>query len=388
MIGDKYEKYVIDIRRDLHRNPEIGGNEKRTSKIIIEEIKSMNVAYEVVGEYGILATLKGNNDGKTVMLRADIDALPVQEDKCNLVQEKTVVSEIDGVSHVCGHDAHTAMLLGAMKTLVEMKDQINGTILFCFEQGEENGTGINPMLHVLKNKKIDAAWGLHFHPHFPSGSVCVDPGPRMAAACVFDILIHGKGGHGARPDLAIDPIQCLANVLIGINAITTRELDPNEAVVLHIGRVHAGETGNVFPETAEIKGGFRCFKKELISAFKEALSRIVTHTAEAHRCKSEVLFNLILNPVTNDPILSNIASGSVKKALGEDKLVDGKPLNGSETFGMYLDLCPGVYGFIGLDNEALGSGEYNHNPKFDIDESAMKNGVAVTVQFALDFLNQ
>jgi len=375
------------MRRDLHRHPELGGQEKRTSERIIKEIEYMKLPYEMAGNYGIIVTLQGDRPGKIIMLRADIDALPVQEDKYNLVQEKAVVSEIDGVSHVCAHDAHTAMLLGSMKALVEIKDQINGTVLFCFEQGEENATGIGPMIELLKNKTVDAAWGMHFHPRIPSGSICVDPGPRMAAASVFDIVIKGKGGHGARPDLAIDPIQCTANVLLGIQSIITREMDPNETVVVHIGKVQAGEAGNVFPDKAFIAGGFRCFRKELADQFKEALCRIVKNTAEAHRCTAEVTFKPLLNPVTNDEKLSAIAAESAQKAIGADKLVNVKPLNGSETFGMYLDKCPGVYGFLGLDNEELGSGEYNHNPKFDIDEAAMKNGVAVTVQFALDFLN-
>ncbi len=390
MLSDKFESYVIELRREFHKYPELGGYEKKTYERITKEIEAMGLPYERVGDFNIIATLETGRQGKTLMLRADIDALPIMEDQFNLRNKKQVVSLIDGVSHMCGHDAHAAMLLGAMKTLISIKDELCGTILFCFEQGEENFTGIMDMVSALRDRNVDAAWGFHVQSGIPGGYVSVDPGSRMAAAYAFDVKVEGCGGHGSRPDLCIDPIMCTAHILLGIQSIITRELDPNKTVVLHIGKVQAGKVGNVIPDVAEFSGGFRCFDLSQVEQFKESFTRIVTSTAEAHKCKAEIQFggayNSIVKPVQNDEELSLIAEASVKKAIGPDKLYHMKPLNGSETFGMYLDICPGVYGLMGIDNDELGSGAQNHNPRFDIDESVLKNGVEVTVQFALDYV--
>lgn len=387
-LANKQEQYVIALRREFHANPELGMQEEETSARIIREIESMGLTYEVVGPKGIIATLQGAKPGKTIALRADMDALPTQEDENNLAGPKPVVSKKPGVAHLCGHDAHVAMLLGAMKVLTELKDRLEGTVLFCFEQAEEFGGGIGYMIDALAQRKVDAVWGVHVYAGLPAGKISVDPGPRMSGASAFDVKVKGRGGHGSRPDQTVDPIQCAAQMIVNLSAILSRELSPMQSGVVTVGYFKAGEVKNVIPETAQFGGTCRSFELEVGLQIKEAFLRIVKGVAAAHRCEVEIDFQGPNPGVINDAALAALAAESVKKYVGEEHLATCEPWMASESMSRYLVKYPGVFAFLGIANEAAGTGAAHHNPKFDIDESALKIGVAATVGFAMDFLGQ
>ncbi|HHX28901.1 MAG TPA: amidohydrolase, partial [Firmicutes bacterium] len=350
-LATKYEQFVIGLRREFHANPELGMQEKETSARIIKEIESMGLPYEIVGPYGIIATLKGGQPGKTIMLRADMDALPTKEDADNLAGPRPVVSCKEGVAHLCGHDAHVAMLLGAMKGLVELKDHLSGTVLFCFEQAEESGGGIDFMLEALSKKTVDGCWGIHVYAGLPSGTISVDPGPRMSGAGGFDVTIRGKGGHGSRPDQTIDPIQCAAQCVTNLSAILSRELSPMDSGVVTIGTFRAGEVGNVIPETAFFSGTARAFEMHVGLQIKDAFIRIVKSVAAAHRCEADINYRGPNPGVINDAAMAALAAESVKKSIGEEHLITCEPWMASESMSRYLIKYPGVFAFLGIANE-------------------------------------
>lgn len=386
LLGGKYEDYVIKMRREFHEHPEVAMKEKETSERIIKAIESLGLEYEIVEPYGIIATMKGGNPGKTVLLRADMDALPIQEDPSNLAGPKVVVSKNPGVGHLCGHDAHMAMLLGAMKVLDELKNSLCGTVLFCFEEGEETGGGVEAILDSLADKTVDACWGIHVYSELPSGKISVDPGPRMSASGGFSVTVRGRGGHGSRPDQTIDPIQCTAQIIVNLSSILSRELNPMEPGVVTVGFVKSGEVGNVIPDTATFGGTCRSFDLDVGLKIKEAFFRITENIAAAHRCTVDINYRGPNLPVINDPTMSAVAAESIKNHLGEDCLTTCDPWMASESFGRYLNKYPGVFAFLGIANPAIGTGAPHHNPKFDVDESVLKLGVSATVQFVLDFL--
>lgn len=386
MIAAEYEPYVIGLRRAFHRFPETGGNEKNTSERIKSELAEIGIPFQSAGKYGVVGTLDSGRHGKTLALRADIDALPVQEDIENLSSRKTVVSQVDGVSHLCGHDGHTAMLLGAARALFERRGQLNGKILFCFEMGEENGKGYSFILEALERANADGIWGIHLRWDLPSGKLSVEPGARMAGAIPFSVTIRGKGSHGSAPEYSFDPIECTAHVIVGLSSILSREIAPSRACVMTIGKLRAGTAANVIPETAAFCGSMRVLEAEAGNAMCDAFRRIVKDTADAHRCVSEIEITNNFLQVVNDPQLSAVAADAVAKAAGNDALTTAPPWMASDSMARYLDRYRGVYAFLGIRNETLGTGEVHHNPKFDIDEGALKYGVAATVRFALDFL--
>ncbi|AFS79618.1 amidohydrolase, peptidase M20 family [Gottschalkia acidurici 9a] len=381
-----YEDYVINLRRFFHEYPELSGEEINTSMKIREELDKMNIEYEIVGDFGIIGTLKGRNQGKTIALRADMDALPIPESEFNLSQKKSIISSISNISHACGHDGHSAMLLGTAKILSDLRNSFDGTILFCFEQGEEDGSGVLPMLEKLEPKNVDAMWGIHLYSELPSGMICVDEGPRMSGATVFSVNISGKGGHGSSPHQTIDPINCTVQIISNLSSILSRELNPIDTGVLTIGHINAGKAPNVIPDSALFSGTMRYFDLDIGAQIIESFKRIVFNTASAHNC----IVNLTLDgpgyPVINDSNLSFLAKTSIENSIGKEFLTSCKPWMASESMSRYLRKYPGVFAFLGINNTGLGTGAPHHNPSFDIDESCLKNGVASSVQFALDFL--
>ena len=260
--ADEYENYVIQLRREFHENPEIASKEEWTSKRIIQEIEKLNLPYEMVSTTGLIATLDTGREGKHVALRADIDALPMNENVNNLNSERTCISKKEGYMHACGHDAHMAMAIGSMKVLNDIKDDLNGIIYFCFEEGEETGTGKYGMLEALGKKKIDAVWGIHVYSGLESGKISVEEGPRMAGAAGIDVTVIGKGGHGSRPDLSISPINAAAGMIQNLNSAFVNQIDANETVTLGIGTINSGSLSNIIPDTANFTGSMRFFNVE------------------------------------------------------------------------------------------------------------------------------
>lgn len=389
-LAEEQEKYVIDIRRNLHVHPELSGKEEKTVELVVNELKSMGISVELVPNGGVIGILEGENLGKSIILRADIDALPMQEDRMNLVKEKECVSEVENAAHTCGHDGHTAMLLGAAKILSENRDKINGKIIFAFERGEETGCGIAAMINRLYEIGADGIWGIHIQAGVPSGKISVTPGARMASWIDTYVKINGKGGHGSRPDSANNPLNCFVDIYNNLMSMRLNNLNPYDPLTMSIGHVEMGSKGNIIPEELIFEGSIRYLNHEEsgIPAVNEFI-KIVSTVCALHGCTYEFLKPAVPSNTTiyNNEDCSEIAAKSVETALGKNANYNAHPWMGSDDMAIYLKYFPGIYAFLGTLNEEKGTGAEHHNPHFDLDEDVLKLGVAITVQYAIDFLN-
>lgn len=381
----QFIEYAIDMRRYFHTYPELSGKEINTFKVITEELRKMNIMFETVGEYGALGILESGKVDKTLVLRADMDALPIIESEYNIHSKRTIISKNLGVSHMCGHDCHMAIMLTIAKILSNNKDMFNGRILFCFESGEENGSGVDKMIESISRFKIDGVWALHVYADLPTGMMSVNSGIRMSGSSKFDVTIKGKGGHGSRPDQTIDPINCTAQILCNLLSITSRIVDPRETVVLTIGKLHAGNGANIIPEDSNFAGTIRYYNLDEEKKVRDAFYRIVNNIAEAYGCSTNIKYDGPKPPVVNDKKLSKIGEKAIEKAIGKKFLIETKPWMASDTIGRYTYRYPGVYAFLGIQNQNFGSGAPHHNSNFDVDEESLGNGIAATIQFVIDF---
>ncbi len=388
-LATEIEDYVINIRRDLHRNPEVSMQEKRTIKVVTDELEKLNISYEVIPSGGVIGFIEGENPGKSIILRSDLDALPMKEAPRNLKHEKVVVSKKNDAAHLCGHDGHTAMLLGAAQILVNHKDQIKGKIILAFEQGEENGKGIYRMLRRLVEIGADGVWGIHLKNDIPAGKISVDPGPRMAGIFPFDVIIRGKSGHGSRPDLANSPIACFSDFYHDLQAARIRSLNPFQPITFSVGSIHAGSSANVIPDDLTFSGTARFLHETQGEAAMQVFTRLLDEACHKNNCNYEFIeepvpIHLFVN---NEETCANIAAEAIERILGKETLTHYPAWMASESFGFYQRYFPGVFAFVGIQNEKKGIGAEHHNAHFDIDEEVLKLGVAATVQYAIDFLN-
>jgi len=375
--------YVIECRRTVHRYAELGGEERKTSRFIRQELEGYGLRFLNVGDTGLIAALDTGKEGPHILLRADMDALPIQEAGENLAQKRNCISENKGNCHACGHDAHTAMLLGTVRILSENREKLTGAVYACFESGEETGCGVRDMIKALKQFRIDTCWALHVYSGLESGRICVDPGARMAGTSVVDLLVKGRGGHGARPDLAENPVFCAALMLSNLAAAWPNQIDPNEMVTLGITRILGGDSCNIIPETARIGGTLRFFNEEAGRKAVSVLRKIVDHTAEMNGCKVEYKKEPedFLNPVINDRQYAGLARKRMESLLPKDSVVFSRPWCASETFAHYTREYPGVFAYLGIRNEAYGSGAPHHSGHFDVDEEVLVIGVMATLAY-------
>ncbi|MEG2097124.1 MAG: amidohydrolase [Pseudoflavonifractor sp.] len=383
------EPETVADQRSLHRHPELSLQERETSRFVLEKIEALNLPYEIVGDYGFIVRLDGAVPGKTVMLRADMDALPVAEDDCNLKGPKAAVSENPGVSHACGHDAHTAVLLSAMKALYRYRARLAGTVLFCFEQAEEVGGGIFPMMTALARYQVDRVWGLHVYAGLASGLISVDPGPRMAGVSSFQIRLTGQGGHVSRPDLCRNPILCGTHIINQLNSLWATGLDPTKAVTLGISIFSGGVKSNVIPETAELAGSLRFFDCEGGKAAFVKLKETINAVAAMDGCQVEYLSDFEAPyAVINSPETSAIAAHAIEEALGPQYLSTCAPWFATESMALYLQNYPGTFAFLGIENPEKGTGAGHHTTQFEVDSDVLKLGVAATVNYAVHALEE
>ena len=385
------EQEMSANRRKLHENPEPSGAELKTAAFIAAEMKKLGMEpiwiKEPLAAYYVLDT---GRPGKTVALRADIDALSMPEDEQNLKGKKVCVSKVPGVCHACGHDGHTSMLLAAAKALTAHKDALCGKIMFIFESSEEMiATATYPaIVEMLKQQKPDVIWGIHLYAMMKTGTVSVQPGPRMSGAGSFEIKIIGRGGHGSRPDQSINPVVTAAEITGKLNTIVPLQIAPDEAGVVTVSCLQGGETWNIIPDTCTIIGGIRYFSVENFEKIVSRIRIITDSLCAANDCKAEyITMPKLMYPVINNPAISKIAAAAVEKVL-PGGVVEEPAWMASESFGAYQDVVPGVFAFVGIQNEELGSGAAHHNVKFDLDEKALSIGAAATLQFVSDFLSQ
>ena len=383
--AQKYSDYVVDIRRKIHSNPELSTQEFETSKLVQEELDKIGVPYEICGKLGtgVLATVKGALPGKTILLRGDMDALPVVEET-----DVPFKSKNEGKMHACGHDCHTSSLLTAAHILNDIKDELHGTVKLAFQPAEETAQGAKDMIAAGALEGVDGVYGMHVWSGVPVGTACAAAGGRMASAGMFEIWVQGKGGHGAEPANCIDAITCTTAIVNSLQTIVSREFRPIDAAVLTVGRIDAGFRWNVIADKAYIAGTTRCFSNEINKAFPEKIERIAKGVAEAYRCTVECKFTDLVPPTVNHPFMASICEGAIKTILGEDANYDFEPTTGGEDFAFFIDAAPeqmGAVCLLGVRNEAEGCCYEHHSPKFKVDESALLNAAALYCQVADDF---
>jgi amidohydrolase len=381
--------YVVECRRTLHRYPEISGRELKTRAFIRGEIDKLGLPVEDAAHTAQIVTLDTGKPGKGVLLRADIDGLPITENPRNLKGPRHVISENPGYMHACGHDGHTAMLLGAMKILYSLKEELEGIIYFVFEEGEENGGSIQEIMARLDKYPIDTSWGIHLIPGIESGKINIEAGPRMAGFALIDATVRGRGGHGSRPDLAVNPVFAAASMFTNAAGAFVNQLDADKRVTFGLTSIMGGSTHNVIPDTAIIKGTLRFFDIREGQKALDLVKKVFTLTAEMHKCTVDFTHGHIAEEVTvNDAEKTAFALETLGELFPPETFVPFPPMYGSETMNRYLKKYPGVFVFLGTKNEKAGTGADIHNEYFDVDESVLAAGVLATVKYALAFLDR
>lgn len=381
---------TIRYRRLLHGFAEIGGEEYKTRQLIIQTAEQLELPYEELEGTGVIVTLDTGRSGKTIVLRADMDALSMPENECNIGGKKrTCMSQRPDIRmHACGHDAHTAMLLGSMEAITSIRETFSGTVLFCFEQGEEDASGIKYMVSALQKRKVDGSYAMHVTEELPAGSIAIDKGAVYAGVLEVRIKVKGLGGHGARPDLSINPVFAAASMMNNLAVAWSNQIDADETATLGITNIVAGDTWNVIPQNALLLGSVRFFNEKEGKKAADIIVKVATHTAAMYGCEVEiapVLFSPGV-PTVNDTSCAELGIESIGSILGSEKIAHINKSYVSETFGYYLDKYPGILAKLGIKNEEKGITATLHHQGFDIDEDALEVGVLATVKYALTFL--
>ncbi len=388
------EDYIIKHRRHIHENPELSGREENTVAYIINELESLGIKAINVPQGGVIGVIEGKGPGKTVLLRADVDALPINESPVNLKGPKNCISKCPGVSHMCGHDSHTAMLLGIAKILSKNTDQFNGRVIAAFERGEEAGHGevINLINYMKQNDlKYDFCWGMHVIDTVPAGQVQIASGPVNAGYYLFEYAIRGKGGHGSRPDLFNNPIDCFVAIYNSYNTLRWRHVDPFDPLTSSMGILTASSNKtNIIPDEVRFGGSLRFYSEEKGAIpFIEAFNSIIENTAKMYNCEVRPIELIGPNPsVINDKAAAQSAKKVLAGILGEDAVHEATPSMGSESYAYFMKEAPGLFITVGIHTPEKGTGGGMHNALFDMDESGLKYGVMAALAVALDVLSK
>ncbi|WBW49648.1 amidohydrolase [Peptoniphilus equinus] len=383
------EDYIIAHRRYLHQHPETSFKEVETTKYIAAELDKLGVAYDIPTEEpktGVIAYIDGTKEGpkKAVALRADIDALNVTE-----ATDLDFKSQNVGAMHACGHDAHAAMLLGAAKVLSEHKEAFPGRVYLIFQPAEEVGTGAEYMMRQgTWFDEIESIYGSHVWNNLEVGKINVEAGPRMAAADWFTIKIHGKSGHGSQPHETIDAVLVGAEVVNALQQLTARNYNAFDPCTVVVGRFESGNRFNIIAGEAELEGTNRYFSREISDRIEGDFHRVVKGICDAYGATYDMDYNHIIIPTINWEHETDIARGALTKVAGDEAFKSQEKVTGGEDFSYYLEKKPGVFAFVGTYNPEKGCDAPHHNEHFNVDESALKNGAGMYVQYAIDALNQ
>ncbi len=383
---ETYREALIGLRRDFHRHPELGFQEFRTADTIENYLNTLGIKTHRVAKTGVVGLLHGTRPGPVLMLRADMDALPIEEE--NDVDYK---SQNKGVMHACGHDAHMAMLLIAAKILASRKNDIAGTIKFVFQPNEEIAGAIHMIKEgVLENPTVDAVVGMHVWTPVASGKIAITAGPIMGGLDVFKITIRGKGGHTGMPEDAVDPIIAAAAVIQTVQVIQTREISNLKSTIIMFGKITGGTKSNIIPETVELEGSIRFLypsDSEEPAQPTQRFIRIVEQVCQTHRCACDIdIFHENI-PLINHAEMAALARDTALAVFaGPESIIDNRTM-GSEDFSEFSERVPGVFMFLGTANEKIGSHRSHHHPQFAIDEETLPKGVEMYVRIALKFFN-
>jgi amidohydrolase len=379
---------VIADRRDFHEHPELAHQEERTAGIVADRLRALGVEDVQTGiaSTGVTGLIRGRQpgEGRTVLLRADMDALPIHEE--NDVDYR---SQTAGVMHACGHDAHTAMLMGVTRLLMDRRDEFAGTVKVLFQPAEEAPPGgAKPMIDagVLAEPKVDAAFGLHIDQDSPVGVISLRPGPAMAAADRFQIVIHGKGGHGAKPQDTIDPVVIGAQIVTALQTLVSRAVDPTEEAVVTVAVFKAGEAFNVIPDMAELGGTVRTFNNENRDLLEERIETLARGIAQAMGATIDYTYARGYPATVNDEAMTELVREEAASVVGEENVRHASLMMGAEDFSYFLEAVPGAFWFVGSQNPERGLVWGHHHPRFDLDEAALAIGIESMVNVALRYL--
>ena len=381
-VGPDLAKSLVAWRRHLHGRPELGFEEHETAAFVAERLRALGLTVTTgVAQTGVVAVLPAAKAARgAVLLRADMDALPVQE-----VPGRAYGSEIPGRMHACGHDGHMAMLLGAAALLVEERERLDRDVVFCFQPGEEGFGGAEAMIKagVLRDHGVAEAYGLHLWSPYPVGTIQVRPGPTMAAQDEFEATVHGKGGHGALPHAAIDPIVAAAQAVVALQAVVARHVDPVEPAVVTVGSLHAGTAANIIPDTAVLRGTLRSFDETVRKTLREGARRVLDHISAAHGCRCDFVLHEGYPAVVNDRDAAERVRKHAAEVVGETRVIEPPPVAAAEDFAYFLQKVPGAFAFIGAGNAERGITAPHHAAAFDIDETALPIGAELLARIAL-----
>ena len=376
---------LVNIRRHLHENPELGFEEVATAQYIADYLAGLGLEVtRQVAKTGVVALIRGAWPGKTVAIRADMDALPIQE-----LNEVPYKSKNPGKMHACGHDAHVAAAIGAARILWELRDQINGNVKFIFQPAEEAPGGAEPMIAagVLENPTVEAIIGGHVWGGLESGIIEVMSGPTMASSDIIRLKIIGKGGHAAQPHTTIDPIVIASEIVGALQKLVSRQTDPFESVVISICSFHAGDVFNVIPHSAYLEGAVRTLNNELRQELPQKIEKIIKGITEPYGATYELDYYLGYPVTVNDPGVTETVRRAAISVLGADKVrVAARASMGGEDYAYFLNKVPGTYIRIGTRNPEKGICQEMHHPRFDIDEAVLELIPVVYAQAAFDLL--
>jgi amidohydrolase len=378
-------EYTQSHRRDFHSHPELGFYEARTAGIVAGELNSLGLEVHTgIAETGVVAVMQGSRPGPVILVRADMDALPIHEET-----GASYTSQNPGVMHACGHDGHTAILLTVARILNGHRQELSGTVKFVFQPAEEGMGGAERLIQagVLEDPKVDICLALHVWNEQPVGWIGIASGPALAGAEIFKITVKGKGGHGASPHLAVDPLLASAHIITGLQGIVSRNVPPLKTAVVSVCTIHGGEAFNVIPPSVELTGTIRTFEPEIRSTVLEHFNQTVTSIAAGLGCQVEIEMNQLTPATINQPEIAGQVAATARRLLPQSEIDTRNYITmGSEDFAFILEKLPGCFFFIGSANPKKGLDASHHNPKFDFDESILPQAAGLMAAAVADFL--
>ncbi len=385
-IVNRYKPQIFEFRHGLHKIPERGFCEVRTARYLEGALRQMGLAPVTgIAQTGLTAVMEGSKssagEGKTLMIRADMDALPITEET-----DLEWASTHEGMMHACGHDGHMAMVLGAALVLNEIKDRVNGRIKFLFQPAEEGPGGAKPMVEagVMENPHVDYALGAHLWPALAQGEIGITAGPLMAAMDFFDLTIKGKGGHGAMPHLCVDPIDTAVQVINALQRISSRQMNPLCPTVVTIGSITGGSSHNIIPDEVHLKGTTRTMDREIWESWPRRIETVVKGVCQSMGAEYSLVFQPGYPPLVNDPDVARLAGEAAGRVVGPDRVRQPDPTMGGEDMSFYLERAKGCFAFIGTGRPGDAP---LHNSRFDFDEQALLTGVEFFCDAALTLLS-
>jgi amidohydrolase len=372
------ERDLIGLRRDLHQHPELSWAETRTPQRVGEYLQGTGLKLRNVGRTGLLASHAGPA-GRTVLLRADMDALPLQEQST-----APYASQVPNVMHACGHDGHVAIAATAARLVAGRR--LPGSTHFVFQPAEEGEGGAQAVIADGVLEGVDVVLGLHLWNELPVGTIGVKEGPLMAAVDRLKIVVHGRGGHGGKPHRSADPVVAAAHVVMALQTVVAREVSPQQAAVVTIGAIHGGQAFNVIPDEVALTGTIRTFDPALRRSMPERITRIAQGVAAGLQCRAEVEVRTGNPPVINHASAAELARRAAARVVGEEKVVVPEPTMGGEDMALYFENVPGCFVFVGSANAERGLDQPHHSPRFDIDEGCLAIGCEFLLQAAEEAL--